>query len=81
MPLPFTYSPGKTFSCCSTGTRDAEIGGDSNTSSAMEYNSSWASACQDQVAEVGKEKKKTSEKSLQSLEQISNNLNIEMKLP
>lgn len=56
--VPSTYRPGKIWSDGSTGKREAEMGGDSNTSSAMEYNSSWASACQDQVVEVRKEKKK-----------------------
>lgn len=48
----FTHRLGNFWSGCSLGAKAADMGGDSNTSSAIEYNSSWASTYAGEVIEV-----------------------------
>lgn len=53
---------GNFWSGCSLGAKAAEMGGDSNTSSAIEYNSSWASTCAAEGMEVTEEEEEMQEK-------------------
>lgn len=58
----FTHRLGNFWSGCSQGAKHADIGGDSNTSSAIEYNSSWASTYTGEVMEVTEEEEVKEEK-------------------
>lgn len=51
-----THRLGNPWSGWSQGAKEADMGGDSNTSSAIEYNSSWASTYAAEVIEFTEEK-------------------------
>ena len=53
---------GNFWSGCSQGAKDADMGGDSNTSSAIEYSSSWASTYEGEVMRLQKKKKNKKQK-------------------